>query len=64
MEKPKQLNPQEVDLYALRKICQRYVNFIDSDQCHEDNDYKNYIFETAMETIYGDDVWKFVNGKR
>ena len=63
MGKPKQL--ENVDLAKLRTICQDYIDFIDNDKEYcEDNDYDHQIFETAMETIFGEDVWKFVNGRR
>ena len=63
MEQPKQL--ETVDLQKLIEICQDYINFIDNDEkYHEDNDYDHYIFEVAMETVFGKDVWKFINGRR
>lgn len=63
MEKPKQL--ETVDLQNLRKICQDYMNFVDDDEeYHDDNDYNQYIFERAMETFYGKDVWTFINNRR
>ena len=62
MIKPEQL--KEVDLTKLRDICQAYIDFIDDDEeYHEDNDYDHYIFETALETIFGKDVWMFINNK-
>ena len=63
MEKPKQL--ETVDLQNLRKICQDYMNFVDNDEeYHDDNDYNQYIFEMAMETFFGKDVWMFINHRR
>jgi hypothetical protein len=63
MEKPKQL--ETVDLQNLRKICQDYMNFVDNDEeYHDDNDYNQYIFERAMETFFGKDVWVFINNRR
>ncbi len=63
MEQPKQL--ETVDLQKLRKICQDYINFIDNDEKYsEDNDYDHHIFEVAMETVFGKDVWNFVNNRR
>ena len=63
MNKPNQLdNP---DLNSLREICQEYVDFIDNDdEYHEDNNYDHYIFEEAMTTIFGEDVWDFINNRR
>lgn len=63
MEQPKQL--ETINLEKLRNICQDYINFIDNDEeYHEDNDYKEYIFEAAMETVFGKEVWTYVNNRR
>lgn len=62
MTKPEQL--QEIDLTALRKACQEYIDFLgDKDDYHEDRivDYEHEVMEKAMEAIFGEDVWKFVN---
>jgi hypothetical protein len=65
MEKPKQLELEAIDLQELRNICQEYINFVDDDtEYHEDNDYKQFIYEVAMETIFGPDIWKFINKRR
>lgn len=63
MEKPKQL--ESVDITELRDICQEYLDFIDNDEeYHEDNDNDHYIFEKAMETVFGKKVWDFINSRR
>lgn len=54
---------QNIDLLDLKNVCQEYINYINSEEYHEDNDYKHYIYETALETIFGKDVWDFVNSK-
>ena len=65
MEKPKQLNTEEIDLSALKEICQNYIDFVDNDEkYHEDNDYDHCIFEIAMETIFGKEVWNFINNRQ
>lgn len=61
--KPTQL--KETDLSKLREVCQNYIDFIDNDvEYQEDNDFRNYIFEQALEVIYGEDVWNFVNNRQ
>lgn len=50
-----------IDWTALLALCKDYVDYSISDDYHEDNDYKHYIFETALETIYGEDVFKKLN---
>jgi len=65
MKKPKQLKAEEIDLTSLRDICQSYIDFIDNDKEYcEDNDYDEYIFETAMNTIFGKKVWDFINNRQ
>lgn len=58
-EKPKQL--AEFDLLLLTETCGEYIDRIASGKYHEDDDIKHYIFECAIETIYGKDVWKWIN---
>ncbi len=65
IEQPKQL--ETADLQKLRDVCQEYINFIDNDEeYHEDEEdhYANQVFETAMETVFGKDVWDFINNRR
>lgn len=57
-EKPKLL--KNVNVVALRKLCSKYIDFVDSDDYSDDNDYAGYIFEVAMTTFYGDDIWEWV----
>lgn len=51
------------NLAALEKICQQYMDFLDSEEYHEDNDYETYIYEAALEVMYGEKVWEFINKK-
>ncbi len=59
--RPKQLD--EVDTKSLRDICQQYIDYIDSEEYHEDNDYDHYIFQATMEAVYGNNIWKFINNR-
>ena len=59
MKKPTQL--KEIDLSELRDICQHYINTIGTDEHREDNTH--YIFESAIESIFGKGVWKYINDK-
>jgi hypothetical protein len=61
MEKPKRLDT--IDVEKIITICQDYIDFVDSDDFHEDNDYHHYISETAIKAVFGPDVWKFINDK-
>jgi hypothetical protein len=51
------------DFAALKKVCDEYIKFLESEDYHEDNDFDNYIFEAAMDAIYGPKIWDFVNEK-
>lgn len=63
MEKPKRL--EQINLDSLQNICQEYIDFIDNDKkYHDDNDYIHYIFEEALMTIFGKEVWTFVNNRQ
>ena len=63
MKKPEQL--ENVDTKKLSEICQQYIDFVDNDkEYHEDNDFDHYIFESAMETIFGEKVWDFINSRQ
>ena len=59
LDKPQPVeNP---DVAALRKLCENYIEFVWSDGYHEDNDYRAYIFETAVEAFYGHNVFRKIN---
>lgn len=63
MKKPEQL--ENVDTKKLSEICQQYIDFVDNDkEYHEDNDFNHYIFEIAMESIFGANVWDFINNRQ
>ena len=49
----------------LKKECQDYLDFLDSDDFNEDrlDDYEHCIFEAALETFHGKDIWDVVNSK-
>ena len=65
MEKPKQLTEKEIDLTELRNVCQGYIDFIDNyNEYYEDNDNDHYIFEKAMTTIFGKDVFDWINQRQ
>jgi len=59
--KPELIRNGDVELTALRHICKSYIDFINSDDYHEDNDYDHYIFEEAVKAVYGKDIFDWVN---
>ncbi len=62
--KPKKLS--EPNIAPLQKMCQEYIDAIDTKDPRDGLDYddfKQYIFECAVETVFGKDVWEFINSK-
>lgn len=60
----KQKRPQLLhspDTEILKQQVTGYLDFVESEDYHEDNDYRQYIFEAAVEAYYGKDVWSFIN---
>lgn len=55
------MSNRSIDWSSLRKLVFEYVVFIASDDYHEDNDYKGYIFESALTAIYGQPIWDWIN---
>lgn len=50
-----------IDWTSLLSLAQEYIDFEYSPDYHEDNDFSHYIFEQAIETIYGKDVFDKLN---
>ncbi len=62
--KPKKLSCPNI--IPLQKMCQDYINLIDTKDPRDNlnyDDFTEYIFECAMETVFGKDVWEFINLK-
>ena len=57
-EKPVELITQ--DFTNLRKCCQEYINGLAKNQVvHIDQEH--WIFEAAMEAVFGKKVWEYIN---
>lgn len=61
MNKPEQLESPNIE--AIKEMAKEYVDFIDSVEYHSDNNYHDYIYETVMTALYGEDFWKWLNSK-
>lgn len=59
-EKPKLL--EKPDLIQLISTCQGYIDEADKEG-RVDEDMTQYIFEAAMQALYGKDVFKWINKK-
>ncbi len=62
MKKLKQLPDKKIKLKPLREICEQYINEIESGD-FLDSDLPHFIYEIAMVTIYGKDIFKYINKK-
>lgn len=61
MERPELIeNP---NLEELKTLLQDYIDFLDSEDYHEDNDYEHYIYEETLKTFFGRKVFNFINSK-
>ena len=63
MEKPKaKENP---DFTELNKGCQELIDYMDSEDFHSDGleKYENAIMEKAVLTIFGNNVYDWINSK-
>ena len=59
MKKPKQIT--DIDVDKLKSACEFYINELQSYSFNADEDCREFIFEAAMETFYGKEVWNYIN---
>jgi len=53
------------DLSSLEELCESYLGAIDNQECDSNlSDMKAYIFEATMITIFGKDVFNYINSKQ
>ena len=52
------------DWSAVIGRCVEYARWLDEEDESDDEDYTHHIFETAMEAVFGEAVWGFVNSRR
>ena len=67
MTTPKLKQPTGAEHEGLARSCFDYIQFMDNDnEYHEDKaeNYRNEIFEKAMEAFYSEDVWDWINNRR
>lgn len=60
---PKMRAVVERDPIKLEKTCQEYIDMIASHKHYDLNDMEHYIFEAALEMLFGESVWDWVNEK-
>jgi recombinational DNA repair protein (RecF pathway) len=59
-EMPTQKSNEEILMDGLRSACAKYIKNL-AEGCHDEDD-AHYVFEAALEMLYGADVWEWVNG--
>jgi hypothetical protein len=42
---------------ALKKICNEYLEYLESDDYFDDNDWAHYIYEAALRAVLGEDIF-------
>lgn len=57
---PQPMNNPSYDL--LHTMCVDYVKSVAEDKV--DDDHSHYIFEAAIEAVYGKDIWDWINKKQ
>jgi hypothetical protein len=55
---PERLSKEKINLTKTIKCCDDYINSIHNN--HPDPDIE-YIFEAALEAIYGEKIWAWIN---
>mgnify|MGYP001218571265 CR=1 FL=1 len=52
---------EKIDFKPLIKICEEYIKCLKEGEYFKDADH--YIFETALECIFGENIWKWINNR-
>ena len=56
-ERPKILT--DISLYNLKKLAESYLNSVEAGQTREDDEH--WFYEEVLETLYGKNIWKWIN---
>lgn len=51
------------NLTGLRQTMNKYRDYLMSDDYHPDNDYKQWIYESAVEAFFGELFWDWLNNE-
>lgn len=49
------------DFSSLIKMCKQYIDELANDTVHDDDDTRYYIYECAIECVFGKRVWGWIN---
>lgn len=61
MNKPKQIPREKMNFDELISQCQWYLDEVA--QGNGDDFDQEYIFEAAIEAVFGEEVWQYINAK-
>ena len=50
-------------LSGLKNLLKEYAEFIESPEYYPDSDWKQYIYESVINTFFEKRVWEIINGK-
>ena len=59
-EPPQMLASEDINISAIRDCVADYINFVKENR-RESKDYRQYLFETALITFYGNDIFNWLN---
>ena len=59
-KKPKLLMERHRDVISFEKIGGKYLDEIINNEGMIDSDMEHYVFEAALEYLYGKEIWKWV----
>ena len=57
--KPKAL--ENIDWSSVIEQAQAHLDYVESPDYHEDNDNDHYLFEEVMMTVFGRDIFDWIN---
>lgn len=60
---PQPIPREEIDITKLYDYCVEQINYLAKHR-YDTKDYRYYTYEIAMETIYGENIWDWINGIR
>ena len=61
VKRPEEIPVGVADFSELRKVCRQYVELVNGG-CETSN-ARQFIFEAAIEALYGEDAWDWINSK-
>ena len=60
---PQPIKPNECNWSPVFVVCLDYMRDLER-QGWADDDYEHYIYESAIEAVFGKDVWKYINSRK